>query len=331
MVQAEKKIALLHRHPQDRIRETNAAFPYLKEKGIDVLTFKTFSRTSKWRKFFKSLLWILYAPLLVIGKNYDVIYCDDSYPFYPIFLKLVSPKSKVVLRIGDFHLMYNYSGLIYQILHFFEKIGWRMADQILAISGDMGVYFGHKRFFDVRIVFDPVDPKDFIYSEKKNHGTVMFHGLLVRNKNVDVMIEAAKKLPNIIFIIIGDGPDKKRLESIAPNNVIFKGWIPFDQIKNYISTCAIGLALRSNNPGNDYVVTSPFLQYGVSGKPCIVSRRKVFGNYEWQFSNVDELVLKIMTLMPKAEYEGKKLREYVLKNHDAKQIAERIWEILLSV
>src|SRR3989304_2626933 len=98
----EKKIALLHRYPADRIKETNAAFPYLAEKGIDVLTFKSFNRTSKWRKFFKSLAWVFYAPLLVWGKGYDVIYCDDSYPFYPALVKLVSPHSKVVLRIGDF-------------------------------------------------------------------------------------------------------------------------------------------------------------------------------------------------------------------------------------
>ena len=101
----EKKIALLHRYPSDRIKETNAAFPYLKEKGIDVLTFKTFDRTGKWGKFFKSLAWIFYAPMLVFGKEYDAIYCDDSYPFYPALVKIVSPESRGIIRLGDLHLM----------------------------------------------------------------------------------------------------------------------------------------------------------------------------------------------------------------------------------
>jgi len=329
LVQIEKKIALLHRYPADRIQETNAAFPYLQEKGIDVLTFKSFNRISKWRKFFKSMAWIVYAPLLVAGKGYDVIYCDDSYPFYPALVKLVSPKSKVVIRLGDLHLMYYCSGLIYQILHFFEKIAWNMADEIITISEAMTKHLIDETGRGICTILDPVDPGDFPVNGYKSHGTIMFHGLLTKNKNVDILLEAARRLPKMNFVVIGDGPDRWRLESNAPHNVFFKGWIPFANISRYIATCAMGVALRSDNPGNEYVVTSAFLQYGVMGKPCLVTRRKVFGNYEWQFSTVDEMVEKIKLLMMRPWEEGQKLREYVLENHDAKKIAEQIWSVLL--
>ena len=134
------KIALLHRYPKEMIPETNAAFPYLEAKGIDVLTFKKFDRLSNFKKFWKSILWIFYAPFLVVGKNYDVIYCDDSYPFYPILVKIFCPFSKVVIRIGDLHLMYYYSGWVYEFLHFFEKIGWKTVDLIMPISEVMSDY-----------------------------------------------------------------------------------------------------------------------------------------------------------------------------------------------
>lgn len=348
VVQTKKKIALLHRHPKDRIKETNAAFPYLQAKGIDVLTFKTFPRTGNQSKFWKSLLWIFYAPLLVLGKGYDVIYCDDSYPFYPILVKIASPKSKIVLRIGDFHLMYYYSGWKYKFLHFFEKIGWIMADEIIVISEAMAeemgrgcISLGYVRVCiawkdvniiqKIKVVLDPVDPKDFPIDGNKNYGSVMFHGTLTKNKNVDILLEAAKRLPQVNFIVIGEGPDRARLESIAPHNVFFKGWVPFHLMHKHISTCAVGVALRSDNPGNEYVVTSPFLQYGVMGKPCLVTRRKVFGDYQWQFSGVDEMVEKIEKIMMAPYAEGQKLREYILKNHDAEKIAGEIWKILESV
>ena len=328
----QKKIALLHRYPKDSIKETNAAFPYLEEKGIDVLTFKTFDRTSQWKKFFKSLLWIVYAPLLVFGKGYDVIYCDDSYPFYPALVKLVSPKSKVVIRLGDLHLMYYYSGLVYQVLHFFEKIAWRMADYVIPISVEMERFLiplcAKKSYINIIEILDPVDPKDFPILDSKHHGTVMFHGLLVKNKNVDIMLEAARRMPEVNFVVIGDGPDRKRLEDLAPINVFFKGWVPFKSMSRHIATCAVGLALRSDNPGNEYVVTSPFLQYGIMGKPCLVTRRKVFGDYEWQFSGVDELVSKLKILLMSPFKHGESLREYVLKNHDAKKIGDTIWNLL---
>lgn len=326
MVQAKKKIALLHRYPERMIKETNAAFPYLKEKGIDVLTFRWFDRLDDKRKFWKSILWIFYAPLLVFGKKYDVIYCDDSYPFYPILVKLASPKSKVILRIGDFHLMYYYSGWKYKVLHFFEKIGWRLADKIIAISIEMGekIYLDCKKL--VHIVFDPVDPKDFQVKEKPE-GYVMFHGVLTRNKNIDILLEAAKRLPDVTFMVVGDGPDRIRLINKATRNVIFTGWVPFKGVQHYIAKCAIGVALRSDNPGNQYVVTSPFLQYGIMGKPCLVTRRKVFGDYEWQFETADELESKIRQLL-KSPTVGKKLQKFILENHSAEKIAEEIWEIL---
>ena len=101
-----KKIAILHRFPKDQIRETNAAFPFIAREGVDVLTFKKFERLHNVKKILKSIAWIFYSPLLVFGKSYSVIYCDDSFPFYSALVKLASPGSKVVKRMGDFHLMY---------------------------------------------------------------------------------------------------------------------------------------------------------------------------------------------------------------------------------
>jgi len=323
------KIALLHRYPADRIKETNAAFPYLQSKGIDVLTFKKFDRLGKHGKFWKSIAWIFYAPFLVLGKSYDVIYCDDSYPFYPVLVKLASPKSKLILRLGDLHLLYYYKGPLYWFLHFLEEIGWTVANKIIVISEAMREHLAEEGY-PSEVVFDPVDPKDFSTRGSYEWGTVMFHGVLTKNKNIDVLLEAAKLLPEVDFNVVGDGPDLKRLMSIAPSNVCFLGWVPFKEIHNHIKYCSVGVALRSDNPGNEYVVTSPFLQYGVMGKPCLVTRRKVFGDYLWQFSGVNEMVEKLTILLKAPWEEGRKLREYVLKNHDAEKVACDIWRILVQ-
>src|SRR3990167_3121575 len=47
-----------------------------------------------------------------------------------------------------------------------------------------------------------------------------------------------------------------RLQKIAPRNVFFDGWTPFKDIWLKIASCSVGVALRSDNPGNEYVVTS---------------------------------------------------------------------------
>jgi glycosyltransferase involved in cell wall biosynthesis len=331
MVQAEKKIAILHRYTKDQIRETNAAFPFLVRDGVDVLTFKKFERLHNVKKIAKSILWILYSPLLVIGRGYSVIYCDDSFPFYPALVKLASPRSKVIKRMGDFHLMYYVTGIWYHMIHWLEIIEWRMVDAIIAISKPMQDHIiseiDTSKKPKVWVVLDPVDPLDFPIYQGEPHQTVMFHGLLTRNKNVDVLLAAAERMPGVLFKIVGDGPDRDRLEDLAPVNVQFTGWIPFHKIVRILNTCSVGVALRSDNPGNDYVVTSPFLQYSILAKPCLVTRRQVYGDYPWQFTGVDDLIHGINELLARPE-EGKKMREYVLQHHSAKLIGEQLWKLL---
>ncbi len=331
------KICILHRFPQEHIKETNASFPYILRENVEVKTFKSINRINNKLKYLKSLLWIFYAPFLVLGRNYDVIYCDDSFPFYPILVKIASPKSKIVLRLGDLHLCYYFSGQAYDILHRIEKIGWDKADRILAISETMAEYIREETDTEVEVILDPIDPRDFPIKteEKSNHVRVMFHGLLTANKNVDMLVEAAKKLPDINFYIIGDGPEFSRINAIAPKNLFMLCWQPFPIIHNWINRCDIGIALRGKNFGNEVVVTSPFLQYSIMAKPCIVSARKVFDDmdYLWQFDTLQELIEMIQMFSDKefAKHEGEKMRKYILGNHDAKKIGEQIYGILSNI
>jgi len=346
-VETEKKIAILHRYPEEQIPQTNAAFPYIAynqdiywkisddddaHKRCDALTFKTFNRLNQWQRILKSVLWIFYAPMLVIGRGYDVIYCDDSFPYYSALVKLVSPRSKVIKRMGDFHLMYYLKGWVYDFFHLFETWEWEVIDGIFAISEPMADEIEWKVGYRPVVINDPVDLEAFHPKEKHTDrgfsDGVRFHGFLTKNKGIDTLLRAARLLPAVKFVIGGDGPDKKRLESIAPANVHFEGWQ--EDIGTFIRWAKIGIAIRGKNPGNQFVVTSPYLQYGACGKPCIVSKRKVFGDYEWQFTDAKDLAEKIERLMPIATEEGEKLRKHIVENHDARKIGEEIWYRLSS-
>jgi len=52
---------------------------------------------------------------------------------------------------------------------------------------------------------------------------VSFVGLINRRKGIDVLLETAKQLPDIVFLVTGDGPDKQNYESRASKNVRFLG------------------------------------------------------------------------------------------------------------
>jgi len=328
------KVAILHRFTPDRIAETNASFKYLTEHHIgvelDVKTFKKFDRLNPIKKLLKSIFWIFYSPFLVMDEGYDIIYCDDSFPFYPLLVKLACPDSKVVIRLGDLHLMYYCSGLIYNFFHLFEIWTWKKVDMIIAISETMAEYIRKESGRDVKVVLDPVDLDQFDISwYPQEIPMVIFHGTITKNKGLDRLIEASKKLPHIRFRIIGNGEDLERLKKIAPKNVDFTGWIDFHSIRYHLSIASVGIAMRSKNQGNEYVVTSPFLQYNALGVPCAVSHRKVFDDmgYPYQFETTDELVALIKKLIDKP----KSWQGYVKTHHGAKKIGREIWYQLSSL
>ncbi len=61
---------------------------------------------------------------------------------------------------------------------------------------------------------------------------VIFAGRLSPEKGVDTFLDAARLLPQLKFFIAGDGPLKKELEDIAPENVTFTGWLNQAQLSD---------------------------------------------------------------------------------------------------
>lgn len=77
---------------------------------------------------------------------------------------------------------------------------------------------------------------------QKKDIVIIFVGRLAKEKNIEFLLEAQKKLvkenKNIKLMIVGDGPDKKKYEKISTDlnisqNVIFTGKIPWDEIQYY--------------------------------------------------------------------------------------------------
>jgi len=77
------------------------------------------------------------------------------------------------------------------------------------------------------------------YKMKKKESFVLFVGRLAMQKGLDYLIDAAKELPEIKFVIVGTGEQEKRLKSIAPKNVEFLGYVPEKELINLYSRALI--------------------------------------------------------------------------------------------
>ncbi len=104
---------------------------------------------------------------------------------------------------------------------------------------------------------------------------VLFVGRLAREKNLPNLLRAAslvvKRFPDTLFLIVGDGPERKRLEHLAKEleiekNVVFEGMVEYDSLPAYYRACDI-FVLPSDHEGWGLVLVEAM----AAGKPVVTT------------------------------------------------------------
>lgn len=70
---------------------------------------------------------------------------------------------------------------------------------------------------------------------------ILVVGLLTRIKNVGAGIEAIRQLKDVKLTIVGDGPERKRLEALVEPRVEFKGFVTDSELDKLYFTCDLVL------------------------------------------------------------------------------------------
>ena len=117
------------------------------------------------------------------------------------------------------------------------------------------------------VINPPVDIKRFKYNNPRGDYYVSLNRL-VPNKRVDLLIKAFNKL-NLPLIIIGDGPERLKLEKISNPNIKFLKQISDDEVEKYMSTCRAfiyaGIEDFGIAPVEAMASGAPVIAYGEGG------------------------------------------------------------------
>lgn len=105
---------------------------------------------------------------------------------------------------------------------------------------------------------------------------ICFAGRLAAEKNVDQIIAAAANFPDIEFVIGGDGPLRKKLETDAASirNVRFTGWLSRDALIDLLDSSSLLLL-----PSKLETFGSVALEAMARGRPALVSANA--GIHDW--------------------------------------------------
>ncbi len=120
---------------------------------------------------------------------------------------------------------------------------------------------------DSEVIHPPVDIKRFKYKNSRGEFYVSLNRL-VPNKRVDLLIKAFNKL-NLPLIIIGDGPERMKLEKISNSNIKFLRKISDREVEEYMSSCKAfvyaGIEDFGIAPVEAMASGAPVIAYGKGG------------------------------------------------------------------
>jgi glycosyltransferase involved in cell wall biosynthesis len=128
--------------------------------------------------------------------------------------------------------------MVMSYLRMWDVSSSNRVDEFIANSKFIGErikkYYGRTS----QVVYPPVDVDFFVPSNRTREDFCLIVSALVPYKRLEVAIEAFRN-SNRDLVIVGTGPEEKRLKKLAPSNVKFLGRIDVNQLRELYQSAAM--------------------------------------------------------------------------------------------
>jgi len=330
-------------------------FPYKKNDWKRVLNMLSYSyRSYKVAKNYKKI--DIDKPDVIIGSSVHLFAVYIAYKLSKFFkvpfvmeVRDLWPQTLIDMGISKWHPFIILLGIL-------EKFLYKQAKRIITLLPKAKDYITSLGVSEDKIVWIPngVYINRFSSNRLKNKNTkkfiVTYAGAIGKANNLDVLIKAAKILKDVSdieFIIVGDGPERRRLEKkvfeLGLNNVQFKGSVSKNEVLFYLCNSDILYFNLKKSPVFKYGISSNKLfDYLASGKPVIFAASA--GNNPVADAragitvppeNPEALAEAILKLyrMPKEERQemGERGRKYVEKYYSIPKLVDKLEKVLYEV
>ncbi len=170
--------------------------------------------------------------------------------------------------------------------------------------------------------------------------TVSYVGTIGRAHGLSVVLDAAPKLYDVQFVIVGDGAEREELEQRAADidNVVFTGRRPKEEVPYILGESDAALVHLKPREIFETVIPSKLLEAMAAGLPVILGVRgeaqriltEADGGVTMEPSNEEELVEAVRYLQEegRAQTFGTNGREYVVEEFNWEHIADEYLSLL---
>ncbi|MGB9615466.1 MAG: glycosyltransferase family 4 protein [Fervidobacterium sp.] len=151
----------------------------------------------------------------------------------------------------------------------------------------------------IHVTGNGIDLEKYAYSTEKQQVIVSL-GRLVSYKRIDKVIrifkEVKERISNVRLLIVGDGPERKKLEALASNDIKFLGFVSEEQKIAILRKAKI------------LISCSEFEGFGmapIEGLACgaypvlsaIPAHKEIIGDHGYLFRSIDQAVQRICELL----------------------------------
>ena len=84
-----------------------------------------------------------------------------------------------------------------------------------------------------KVIYPPVSVERFRYSDEKDDFYLTV-SRFVPYKRIDLIVKAFSMMPNKRLIVIGEGPEYKKIKHLATSNVTLLGFRPFEEVREHM-------------------------------------------------------------------------------------------------
>ncbi len=168
---------------------------------------------------------------------------------------------------------------------------------------------------------------------------IVFSGVMYYHRGLDVLLEVVPKIvqvvPDVKIVLIGEGPELNRLQSIVSEkkiseNVEFKGWVDRTEIPRYLASAVMGIGPLQLTPLTAKSIPVKVLEYMASSLPIVSKKGSlsddvlVHGENGYLIEDAHDLAEKIINLLQNPSLVEK------MGTASRKMVQKFAWENLIS-
>ncbi len=261
--------------------------------GIKVI--RLFGLSGKRSPIIDSALFVFQLFFLLIPRltKVNLFFVHNSVAALPVLFWAKIFRKKVILDITDLsteYLLANAKGRLkrctVKLLMFLEYTTGKLSDTVIVVTQAMKEHLVKKGIKEDKmyVVYDGAEVKGLMSDVRMGRQRrIIHHGGIDERDGLIDLVEATpyilKKCTGVKIYILGGGSClndiRKRVEELGiSGNFVFTGWLPYQDVKKYLSDADIGVITRIPILPNHLVLTLKLLEYWASATAVCSSRLK---------------------------------------------------------